>query len=289
MPDGELQHQTYYQEAKANKECASWLMQHLGGKRLDGEVVGTNPDYAFRLQRKTKDSGWYESAVVRKAGGRDEDAPQIPWPPRRTAESVLLALYRPSGKPLSEWIRKTEAAHSMKAATVHKDGRELVRVEFDTSHPPMSQPFEPVQSAAALLDPSLNWCVVQSEAQVEFATGKYRDEEVFECVLSKEGFPIPKRSTYRRRQIDGPVSSDVKSDYDLQERLSPPPNEEFRLPAYGLPDPVPRRSGWSSDTRTALLLGVLGVGLVAAGAALRKLRSRKTRPGVDPVEGRSPA
>jgi hypothetical protein len=268
--------QIRYHEVKATKDCASWLVQCLGEKEFDGEVVGTNKDYAFRLKRKSKDSGWYQTDLAMKKSGELAEPAEIPRPIRRTTEQLLLAPYNADGRLLTEWIEKTESSHQMKATEVTIDGRPLVRVELDTSHALDSTPRDIFQGCTVLVDPARHWSIVESEVRCEWGTNKVVDKEVLlTYVSSKSGLPIPRQSHFVRRDgTDSSLHGEAVSDFHFQESASPTPDTEFRLPAYGLPDPVPYKP--TVNSHWMLILAAVGFGLLVLGFLIRKLVQIRT-------------
>ncbi|MBI1915383.1 MAG: hypothetical protein HYS12_11700 [Planctomycetes bacterium] len=260
-----------------------------GSGSLPTRVEAANPRYAFQLTRPEGKTDWILSKLDLKVldgstvslGGlslRELIREQISGHFVAERHTLAYLIRRPTFKVL-------------RASAVTRDGRELVRIDFDNAHPWVTPserskfpkkypPFDPVQSGSLLLDPDHSWCLAESEIVEEWMkpdnSGPFRRpvKYIYEYREGTDRFPILTRIvTQAKRNPELNVRGwEFLFEFDLRESPEPE-DEEFTLTAYGLPEPVgmelPRRS------RAWLWFGLAAVAVLGVGFLFRRAARRR--------------
>jgi hypothetical protein len=222
----------------------------------DLKVVAFNPRYAFALKRKTPSSPWIVTELV------DLRTNSLPSSIQKTFERIdneILELVRLDKDPLAELARKPEF-QVVRCKKVLQAGEEFVQVDFE--YPPTVEERDSgVHRGTLVLDPQRFWCLRSYEVRYPRSDGspgtvKYR---VLELGGREEGLPVPKRALEQREFLSkdgtrGKTEIWVECNLDVPRTL--PPDEEFTLSAFGLPEPL--GVTWSKPTPWYLWLSLAG-------------------------------
>jgi hypothetical protein len=221
------------------------------GHIKERSVYTYNPDYIFSLHQNTAESPWVITDIRRK---RPESKFQLPENYKlQIGSGIQTALTTVGGWDLADIVRQPNF-RVQHATPVNRDGLQLVQIDFECPHTLAQKPFLPIQAGTILLDPQQSWCVREYEVQTKHsnASGVTRSQIIQIRESNQPHFPLPVRiawTTTSRATEPGFVGQTVISscnvDYDLDES-HPPTDEEFRLSAFGLPEPggKERRTRW---------------------------------------------
>lgn len=275
LTPGQL-HRQYRHEYKQNDRCASFF-RPLPGKGGGEGVSVSNPRYAFLLKRPGSGQDWLLANLdIKERDGRSfGDGRSV----RELVNGSIMSHFQVYGYPLPDLIREARFKVT-RASRITRDGRELVRVDFDYPHPIDLKNFTPVQGGSLLLDPDHCWCLRESEIKGKWTNGTGTARVKFEFKDGSNGFPILGRTHFVLKNDPPRVSGmEIVSDYDLREASRLPPDEEFTLTAYGLPEPVGMQKPGGS--RAYIWFALAGFGVLALAAAFRKA-ARRRRDRVSP-------
>jgi hypothetical protein len=168
---------------------------------------------------------------------------------------------------------------------LHEDGRPVVRVEF--SYDPVETDNNPVRDGWVVLDPERYWLIQRGEVQAQWARGTEVGTITFNNrFTSLDGnLPIPELAEVHVRAdiADGSRTDHLwVSEFTAFEKVELR-EEDFRLTAFGIAEPVRPENVAPSRWKVAILLGNL-VALVCLGGwvLLRWILRRRPRPGAGP-------
>jgi hypothetical protein len=240
----------------------------LENQTTDYRLYASNPDYIFSLRRKSADSPWVLTDVTRKQPGVEFRLPQNEYQ-YEIGSSVQSVLTVAGLSQLADLVRQP-SFHVTHAALVRQEGTELVQIEFDNRHPVSRGPFEPVQSGIVLLDPERSWCVRGYEIHAEYSNSASvcRSDVIEMRDSSVPHFPLPTHiantitsQATEPGYVGQTIISSMDARYDLEEP-HPSPDSDFRLPAFGLPEPrEASRAWWSLWAVGASLACIAAAGL----------------------------
>jgi hypothetical protein len=267
---------------KRNERCSlkEW---HLlsSGKRW---VWGSNPQYSFQLRHQN--NGWVlENYDLDKelrvgAGTVSQDVRDVPLSP-----------FNSLGRPLSALLQEP----NFKVTRAEKqviDGHEFVRIHFESPCPLTQQAYHDIQAGVLLLDPEHCWCIKELEIWRKMKSGV--NDSMKSLYEYKEGsgkFPILTRRKLTAFSDKNVAVATVEVRYDLEEVRNPPGDEEFRLTAYGLPEP--RGVVWPKKA-SKWWLWFIGMGLASlilgayAWHRHKRRTAREVQAAAIPTAGSSP-
>ncbi len=244
--DGEQVVQQARFEVKQNAACRLGIYHSLLEQSPESEAFGYNSDYAFSVARKKPDQLWVLNRleVLREEGdlARSATYKEVADELRLTRVLVLVA----STFELSELIAQP-TFRLVRAAPIAREGEQLIEVEFDNAHPVDSKPLCSFQGGTLVLDPQRFWCVRSYDLQIKFRDMQGTEKCEVHLRGGGAGCPIPERVVTTQELQPTPEghrgrSSVVTREYDLQEPATLPGDDQFRLSAFGLPEPaLPRR------------------------------------------------
>ena len=253
-------------EFKDNTRCRYILSRDLlkGSERVELH----NSDYHCVLTRKKTDQAWLIlSQTMRKKGS---DTKLKPW-------AMAQSLVGITGSDLPDLL-KQENFRLVAARPVTREGSEMVEIDFTNFHPLIpGKSSGVIQSGSIILDPNHYWCRRWSNIQVKYidpADGVAKDENELRDPSAK--FPIPKLSlhTIVTKHTDITMTRIRRYEYDLREPPSLPPDSEFYISAFGLPEPmgitVPGPSRWY-----LWFMAIAAVSLALGWFLWRNLQQRK--------------
>jgi hypothetical protein len=266
----------YRFEYKHNASCRLCLTQSLLPHEPSGSVCSYNTKYSFILTRRSLDHPW----VLRGYHWRQEGET---IPEMKELHDIEL-------KPLSRLIRadtsdlvklvNRKTFRVLRVVSLQQGNEELVRIEFDNSHEPAfrsTKDFEPIQSGVLLLDPRRYWCLRGCELSSKYSNADAKIRMEVELQERFDDFPVPRRITVTSQQVregNERLRTVWETEYDLYEPSRFPPEEEFTLSAFGLPEPV--GVAWERPVRWYVWLVVVGVACLLAGGVFYGLSRRRT-------------
>jgi len=175
--------------------------------------------------------------------------------------------------PLTALLTKPEFTVRLTAKDI-KDGRELVRMDYQYVHTESVKSRKVTRTGSIYFDPFRCWCVRQINETVESVVhdqveSKYTFDDRFETIQHSSGFPLLKRRTHNmkrrlfRNKDPKEETATTITDYEWEVN-NHVPDSDFRLSAFGLPEPM----GAPPLPRSHTWLWLLVAALAAAGLAL---------------------
>jgi hypothetical protein len=266
--NGELADETRL-EFKQNQRCKLCIFQPNMKSRTRGQLAAFNSDYVFMLERTADGKPW----MLAGHQPRSKDNSSKPESLVNIFSKSYYNLVSVPQERLSELIRRS-SFQLREVATVHRGGVNLVQVTFDSTHSEDEKPFRSVQGGTLLLDPSHSWYIVSGEIRTIWAEmERYAPENE---VLRFDGkFPVPKRTiaTAHGHKDDAGHTVTTRAftwEYDVAAPTELPADAEFRLSAFGFPEPDYTR------TRIPWYLWVAMAGIVCLGVGF--LIRRRSKP-----------
>lgn len=244
----------------------------------DRNVYAINADYVFSLVKKKEDAPWL---LTEYHDLRDDSVPEYMRRQFDDAAIPCFDLMTVEGLRLAKLVRK-EGIRFVSCRKSVNTGDDLIEVRFDYPHPVPSgstrDSFEPVRSGKLVLDPARFWCLRYYEVQVLTTSGRgTRTFKVLELSTTGESVPVPRSTVFQGvfERSDGKISNERRFEYQLRLPRRLPADDEFRLSAYGLPEPIEyasRRAG----TRWYLWLAIGGIVCIAVAGVVYRFRGRLT-------------
>lgn len=247
-------------EIRQNKKCKQVLSQEKGDKHTKGEIISCTPDYCFQLSRKTQEGKWALSLLNLNApdsnqSGLELDAQMI----IKSNTSGLVSLERTT---LLNLISKPE--FQVKAIKpIRFEDADCFEIQWDSTHLLQengSQDFYPEQRGVMILDPARFWCLRKADFSCDYSNSKGVVQKI-EVKFKDNGdhkFPIP------GQRIISNITYTSTRVFDLVPATPLPPDLEFKLTAFGFPEPSPP----IQPTRWFLWFSLVGVFLIIVGAVL---------------------
>lgn len=284
-----------YETTNSGKTTYQYIISHRSGDQFAHFLVDSNQpvdvpedpfkiaqesflrngDYFFRVRRQAVDKPWTLVHVVRASDVDDRErntgydwthtimtdlGNAIRWTPV-TVEGILLSD-----------LFESKFIENAKATKLVRDGKELYRVEFTKQSTPKDYWFPKIQRQApvrfdanVVLDPENDWRLVEGVVQPYEGEDVKRewktefvityDPETGRMLEHRESLPV-------LRVVSSLVFDDIRYDTEY-------PASDFRLPAFGIPEPPelqPRRSYW----HWYLAAGMVGVLLIVIGVKLKR-------------------
>jgi hypothetical protein len=202
-------------------------------KEATVSVDGFNPDYGFSLRRANVAMPWVLTALV----DRQEVPSAVVEKSNKTADSAVNGLLYVTRESMPQMLKQVEfrviGCRHMRAS-----GDELVLVDFDYPHDDLRR--SEVQGGSLVLDPSRFWCLRSFDVRFRVQTG---GQGVMSFEVTKwrdsDGFPVPVAAVRSSDGVEDNVRYKVSwhYDYDLSIPDKLPPDGDFTLSAYGLPEP----------------------------------------------------
>jgi hypothetical protein len=269
-----------FTEFKGNSQCK--LLVVTSEKVTDGKqedpyqevAYGVNPRYAFEVRRDAVNGDWFLSKII------DLSNEELP--------AIIEHLMRSNGHMLSHlsyvWtIRLADLVQSpgfrvTGARPVRRDGEELVEVTFESPHEATQDQMSPIQAGVLVLDPGRYWCLREYEVkQITKDMDVKKRFRITEFVSLPGSIPAARRIVIESSgTIWGkPFTRTDRWEYNLAVPAQLPPDEEFALPAFGLPEPPQFGAGRAN---WYLLAALLGLGCLGLGGLLLRLRRRPGGP-----------
>jgi hypothetical protein len=214
----------------------------------DGDVVGVNSSYLFRLQRKSSWKGWVVLEVQAKGSPnwqtreneiRDEVV-------RGASEGLrLYTLWLPD-------LLQDKNFQINSVRTHQQDGSALVRVDFEylkAKETFAKKGMLPIRSGWMLLDPGHDWILREYDLMFLAVPPEYGTLHTTLAITEGTGrhsIVVRSNTTQQGRTGDDTSKTVSEAEAEAAER-GDVPTEEFTLSAFGLPEPgtVVAESTWS--------------------------------------------
>lgn len=253
---------------KQAPSSALYQSQRIEPEYGGGDVVATNPDYAFRLKRKSERDPWVLTAFTAGTDARDVDTDDEA---QRRATGRLLQLYL---RWLPDLVKEAEF-HVSSVSAINIGSESMVRVDF--RYRPRNPRNNPALVGWMALDPARYWILRQYELMAEFPDGKNKIRHRNEFKDGHRGHPIIVRSFEQGDGIEGgvlPRGWEQVTEWNISEVPGGAPKEAFRLSAFGLPEPVGLESPKGTPNYVWLLIGVVICATLAVGFRYLSRRRR---------------
>lgn len=258
---------------KFNDQC--YLLQtdeqhtNNGNTSARSTVFAKNSRYAFELYRKSATSSWVIVELI--------DLRKSALPSRfiqrfnsiKEARHILVSLYQ--GELLAEVVRKSDF-RVLQSRRITKEGHGLVEIRFRYSKDAGNQQHD----GTLVLDPGRSWCLRSYDVHIKGPESRARKKWQVVDMGEADGLPVPTRAVLNAELhgSDGtPVSKLIWNfEYDWTNPQQPPPDEEFTLAAFGLPEPPGLE--WERPTPWYWWAALLGIACIVGGAFFFWLKQR---------------
>jgi len=265
-------------ELKQREGCSFFLEQYgvEGGDEEGrrGQISAVNPYYAFTLKRKTSESPW-------AAAGAGKELWNAEYAPSHLTEWILRAPYTFVAIVNTLEARLDDPEFSInKVAPVDDGDGQFLKVEFKYD-PVKNKNHKPLRSGWVLLDTKRYWVMRAFEARTLWGDGSRDFAARFEYNDTPDDFPILKTILVTAKIPTKNRSFESVYSYQLQERDLP--EREFRISAFGFPEPpgAPRIGTPWYVWFIALAFASLAVGWYFR----RRMAKSKPAPGPNPATG----
>jgi hypothetical protein len=253
------------------------VMQWLDGSQTRGEVLGFNPKYSFILSRKSVDDPW----IVEHLDMTTNELPEHMARRINRFANGGTGLVSLQWYPLPEVIREPNFQVKKVARKNHNE-EELIEVEFDWPHDVAArspEDFNPIQGGRMLLDPKRFWTIRELELQLKtlVARGTYKRRNDID---KGQEIPVPKHvvtsEEYNLNSGGQMVLKTETVEMSFKKPKRPPPDRDFSLSAFGLPEPL--GVSWSR-TPWYLWVALAGILFLLIGAGFYWLKRRRQAAG----------
>jgi hypothetical protein len=229
-------------EIKQNGQCASFLSQSYEGeltevddKNTSGALYVVNPRYTFELKRGSSKQDWLLEALDLHGAGKDTLFEGDPI--REMLFSWTGLMYDVYGRRISALMQE-KTFRVTRAASLNRNGRDLVQVKFICPHPISKNTRNYfVQGGSLLLDPDRYWSIQEADLETQSIDGAGTEKMVFEFKDGSDHYPIVTRMIRNGKSPLGNTSEAI-FEFDFHEVTKLPPDKEFALSAFGLPEPM---------------------------------------------------
>ena len=239
---------------------ASDVNQLAPGTMPDEHTTAFNSAYAFRLTRQQPTAPWVATEIKRRS--TDETDCALIDEARRKSAFLRSLIRTVEGTELRDLIRQP-TFRVLSATRTFVSGEELVTLEFDNRHAMSSKPFMPIQRGTLTLAPNQLWTIRSATADCEFGNGSTSVTTLTNELDASTEFPTPKRQethTELNSRRQGRVRFKEETVFELTHPISLPTEGEFKMAAFGLPEPFDDLA--ESPTRWFLWSMLAGIGLV---------------------------
>lgn len=207
-------------------------------------VEGYNSHYSFTLTKKSASGQWLLADLNLDEPNRKKHASRVD----RSISHVWL--YAPVCLPPTMLLDliKQPSFRILSVRTVQKDTLSLVEVSFDNKHNINKKPFCPIQSGRLYFDPARSWCLRSAVFETLYSNGggsHYHDLDLThsaptsvipsELIVRETGYYVPDGKTILGKK---PSNRHIEVKFNMHVPSSPPPDEDFTLTAFGLPEPM---------------------------------------------------
>jgi hypothetical protein len=252
---------------KQRPGCALFLLEEIvGGTNTDRtetcQVI--NPRYGFTLKRPNPNRQWFVSQMELRDQSSQLQAPT------ENLDFFDELVYSPVTFLAIHYIWKDlpqQPGFIVKsAAPEKKEGKPYIKVTFQFK-PEVQHPRNPRAKGWVLFDPNLYWIIREYDTDL-FFWDKQKSKEIqvrkygsFEYEENRDGFPVVKRRTFNAQNVQRDQEP-VKTVWEYKLEEKEPPESDFYLSAFGLPEPsqIKNRTPWYL---WLMLAGLLCLGIAA--------------------------
>ncbi len=255
-----------YFEFKQREGCVMSLTQTTESQNLAVQ----NPKYMFELHRAQKDNDWAVARVgasLFKATNSTSPAYFVNWVNRLPVTFGIMF------GPL-QFTLDDPGFSVLSVSSIEENGRELVQVVFDY-FPKEDVEIRTLRAGTVWLDPQRLWTFSRFDARMDMGGRIVTAVCQFQYKEGSGKFPILERTTQRMKDPAQDYDAVMIDEFDLKE--ADPAESEFRLSAFGFPEP--KGVVWEEPSRWYLWF--IGLALCAAATGWyfqRRARRRKLEP-----------
>lgn len=255
--DGKLIQDRVY-EIRRNDRCGLCIDQDMTKGGRAGRLYAFNPDYSFRLNKQKPDALWtIVSRSENSAGAYSADKAKVES--LMSNSSVLMSV---SGTALRDLVRSP----TYKLVSVTRTNRrkvDLIKLVFVNPHPveKATERFVPAQGGIVYLDPANQWCIREYEVDEKWLNINMKVNRINEVSLISEGMPVPTSTVDEGLGTEVGNSTQFQNTYkwafDLATSETPRDDKDFRLSAFGLPEPGGERLRRRSNATIYIAVGAV--------------------------------
>lgn len=229
----------------------------------------SNPKYAFSLRRPRDNAPW---VVAQVRVGTSLFRPSTVENPHYVVRMISHFSYTFAGVVDTLQVTLLDEGFSIRTVSpITLQGRRLIKAEFDYS-PPKNPARMPLCAGSVVFDPDHYWTIRRFEVQTQWGKDPATEIATFTYHYTQDGFPILQELVNRRKCLG--QNADLEFHYRFQLQESDIPEREFRLSAFGFPEPQGIR--WENGSRWYLwFIIAAGVSLVAGGYFRYRVQRRK--------------
>jgi hypothetical protein len=239
-------------------------------KEKDFRADGLNPQYGFSLKRHQPSMPW----VLTGLSEHRESSPAFLARFHQRVEAIVNRLMFVGHERLAELVKQTDF-HVIGCRRIRIAGDELVQVDFDYPHEDLRR--NDVQGGSLVLDSSRYWCLRSYNVRIRGGrTGRGTHQFTVKKWRDTDGFPVPVAATLESDFTNANKRHTFTMDYnyDLSVPDKLPPDRDFTLSAYDLPEPTLP----GTSIPNYVWVAVVGVCCLTAGVLIR-WRARRANQG----------
>jgi hypothetical protein len=245
------------------------------GKRAQRQVVAENLKYSFRLRQGQKSPDW--TVVDIKTTGAKEAKPTS-ISAKNDADRAPNAGIRMNMYVKDDWVSLLKSAEFKLVSIVPiTEGKEtLACVEYELGgEATAADPFRVVKSGRVWFDPAHSWVMRKSEYRMQWGPKQDpRDSSAtYDYEFGADGYPLLKEIV--QKHFDSKGQLEAQQVYTFSFSFGDFPESDFRVSAFGLPEP--QGVIWAQPTRWWLWLSLGGLAIAMLAGVIRLWRNRQGR------------
>jgi len=255
-------------ELRHNNDC-SLLFGRTGIGESPDAVFAFNTKYSFALKGSEAAKSW----KITKLEMDKERLEPVVATELQAARDVIAIMVMPHHRKLTELIAR-RSFRVTNATYIDHPPDQLVEIEFTNDHPPHEKPFCPIQGGTLRLDPQSYWVARSGDLRLRYPSFDMRVHFVSTSRSGEKALPVPVKYEEWREIVGQPPSKRQYwlREFDLKQLSTLPPENEFTLTAFGLPEPP--GVTWKKPTPWWLWTSLGGIAMLVLGAGLGWLRKR---------------
>ncbi len=253
-------------EIRQNAQCK--MRMDKNSLKPAQTVQAYNPLYSFDLRKEAPHRPWTVESLEMSEKGRKTASHHVT---HSVTDSVLYSVVRLAQTDIEDLIKQPTFS-IISVRPVQKESVSVIEVCFANRHDREKRPFCPIQAGTIYFDAARSWCIRSAVLDVEYlgASGK----QYHDVVLSEDssGSFIPRRwvgrtmsfPTQETKINPGKKTVTIVTEVDFQVKgiSHMPGDQEFRLSAFGLPEPMGVVWEGNSSWQMWLVGGALAAGIL---------------------------
>ncbi len=264
-------------EVRQRPGAAMWREKEVWPEG-DERVVLSNRYYSCSLRRRSGTDPWLLEQIVMQS---DAKLPEMDGTVSEAVRGMTASHYVLDGQFLPEAIRSGVLRLTRVDPAYLMDGRTFTRFEYENQEARSGKRSWSGQIVGGwvVLDPGAGWCIRERLCHRKYADGLEECRFKFDYSVTSSGYPIT-----RRIQVTCEGRIDKDKSYRFEAIIHPelaesdgPPEPEFTLSAFGLPEPVGVEWERKTPVYVWLILAAGVLGLLAL--VLRWLAHRRRTTG----------